>query len=287
MGKMNKLYRPLFLLILSIGFLRAFASDADQPEEKAKLVAPAIGDLKTLQTGTVTYKFRDLSIEIGESYIHQTNIKVRPVEDEVIDPNQKVFEETYAKAQIDVKRDGTIVDKLSISRMRVGGWPIAGLFVPKRQPLSDYFVISEHGSWDGHLILVDKTGKITNLKGGSYFITFDKHYLVGEYEAFDKRAGFLVFDLQNNHVLFQTKEKDWQNLGVIAQWYQDASGYFCTVDKSFGYSDPEVDTRWIYAFDFAKNSLSKEPARNRLKRAKKIEQAFLNEDESAVLVLKK
>src|SRR6266853_422107 len=74
-----------------------------------------------------------------------------------------------------------------------------GIFVPKHQPLTEYFIAIKEGDYDGRLLLVAKDGSVANLPGGFYFETPDRRFLIGEH-ATDGNS-VLVVDIAGRQVI--------------------------------------------------------------------------------------
>lgn len=270
MPNMINSWKLLCLQMLGVGLLitpAAVAKDTSTRPEAS--ISP--NNAQILKTAKASYNFGDLDIQINESYVHQKETKGNP-------------EDFYLKAQIDVRRNGAIVDQLSFDHMQDMGY-VAGLFLPKPQPLSNYFLIVKHGDYDGHLILIDKTGKISKIAGGSYFITADKRSLFSDYEEDTMGTGFAVFNLVTNRVVFKTTKKDSAWFDNIDQWYKDGAGYFFTASSSDGDAQPNRKDSWIFAYKFSNNQLLREPAKGRLKLAEKIQLNCVDAKKSAVLSL--
>ena len=96
-----------------------------------------------------------------------------------------------------------------------------GIFVPAEQPSSEYFVMVKEGDYDGHLLLFDKQGQVTDLLGGFFFLASDGRFLVSQYSS--DESGLSVFDFQRHRPLLQSKD-----IPYIENWYKDDLGYFFT-----------------------------------------------------------
>ncbi len=217
-----------------------------------------------------SFTLADLVVNIAESYVEQ--------KESMSDTNN----EASLRAKITVEKDGKTIDKLTFDHMQDQGY-LAGLFLPKPQPLPNYFLILKHGDYDGHLLIIGKNGQINDIGGGSYFITDDKHYIFSNYEEDTMGTGFTVFDLQNNRIVFKTSKKDTAWFDNIKQWYKDESGYFFTVTSANERNQLQPKNGWIFAYQFASNRLLREAAENRLKKAKKIQLVSLDTKDFAVL----
>lgn len=75
------------------------------------------------------------------------------------------------KGQITVfGKDKTIISRRTFADgdlEPVGGY--SGLWIPKKQPVPEVFLLTKHGSYDGRTILITERGKMIDLPGGFYF----------------------------------------------------------------------------------------------------------------------
>jgi hypothetical protein len=101
----------------------------------------------------------------------------------------------------------------------VGG--CSGLYTPTRQPCNEYFIISKFGDYDGQTLLIDTTGKLTTLSGGSFSISKDNNYLFAIYDS--DIPGITIYDLKNKR-LISTKERD--NEDEYKEFYFQDGSYF-------------------------------------------------------------
>ncbi|MGZ6240558.1 MAG: hypothetical protein ACXWMF_12065 [Syntrophales bacterium] len=105
-----------------------------------------------------------------------------------------------------------------------------GLFVPEAQPPGLYFAVVKNGDYDGRLFLVHTKGKVSDLVGGSYFISKNKRYLFSHYDS--DTSGLAVFDLLEGRVVFSSdKLPAYQH-----QWYIQKGSYFFTASEWLGTS---------------------------------------------------
>jgi len=107
----------------------------------------------------------------------------------------------------------------------VGGY--YGLFLPKDQPLKDYFVVLKEGDYDGRLLLVGVDGSLTNIAGGEFFLTEDKRYLIGSHSS--DYESLIVFDLLRRRMAIDGAA---EKLPSVGDWYMDDTGYFFTEDAA-------------------------------------------------------
>jgi hypothetical protein len=103
-----------------------------------------------------------------------------------------------------------------------------GVFVPQKQPSPDYFVVVKEGDYNGRLLLVDGSGRVTDILGGSFFIA-SARFLVSEYAS--DSSGLAVFDLMAHKLLMQSTDVPY-----VQNWYRDSKGYFFTESEWSGAS---------------------------------------------------
>jgi len=160
---------------------------------------------------------------------------------------------SYCRAWVEVSKDKKLLRRIHYSDFEPVGFSY-GVFVPSKQPSADYFVLVKEGDYDGHLLLVDREGKVTDLLGGFYFLTTDKRFLVSEYSS--DSSGLAVFDMQAHRLLFQSTDVPY-----VQEWYKERSGYFFTESVwSNGESVPHEGRDAIYRLDlrarkFVKSSI--------------------------------
>ena len=171
--------------------------------------------------------------------------KVRIQVKEVKSPSEALQHEFYCRAWFNVLRNGGKIFSIYYPDMEPVGGPY-GLFIPQNQPPSPYFAIVKQGDYDGRLFLVNKSGDVHNLKGGSYFVTRDKRYLFSEYVS--DMSGLEVFDLRKGKTVF-TSDEDFPE---ILRWYENKGEYFF-IELAPSKSE-ECEAYWI---DFAKGQITK------------------------------
>lgn len=99
-----------------------------------------------------------------------------------------------------VFKNKTLVDSVYYGQMDANGGN-AGLYVPQKQPLAAYFMVTKLGDYDGQIIVIDSTGKIKTDVGGNILITPDKKYVYAEYST-DIGFGLSVFNVSKNSFEF-------------------------------------------------------------------------------------
>lgn len=160
---------------------------------------------------------------------------------------------SYCRAWLEVRKDNTVVRQAYFDDIDPVGSSF-GIFLPKHQPLEDYFVALKDGDYDGRLLLVGKDGSLTDLPGGSFFLTPDKRYLIGEHAS--DYASLIVFDVtQRRTVIDGAKEK----LPGVGDWYLDNAGYFFTEDDETGQpQDTSQKTVAIYRLDLKRLKVARD-----------------------------
>jgi len=151
---------------------------------------------------------------------------------------------TYCRAWMEVREGNKMLRQAYFDDIEpVGGY--FGIFVPRHQPFEDYFVALKEGDYDGRLLLVGMDGSLTNIPGGSYFLTPDKRYLVGAHDS--DYASLFVFDVPGRRLVIDGEK---ERLPGVGDWYLDRVGYFFTEDDETGQTpDPNQKTVPIYRLD--------------------------------------
>ena len=101
----------------------------------------------------------------------------------------------------------------------VGG--CSGLFLPSIQPLENYFIISKFGDYEGQTLLIDTSGKLIELTGGSFSVSTDKKYLFSLWDS--DLSGITVFDLTKGKPIFSKEIDDDKKYCDI--YFQDGKYY--------------------------------------------------------------
>jgi hypothetical protein len=79
-----------------------------------------------------------------------------------------------------------------------------GLFVPRKQPRNDLFMMVKAGDYDGRIVIIDKTGNIKTVPGGKFYVTTDRELLIAQHYSDVPKA--VVVALDGRRVIDQT---DW------------------------------------------------------------------------------
>jgi hypothetical protein len=100
----------------------------------------------------------------------------------------------------------------------VGG--CSGLFPPPSQPLENYFILSKFGSYEGETLLIDTTGKLIVLSGGSFSLSRDKKYLFSIWDS--DLSGITIYDLTNKKTLLNKEIEEPRYTDI---YFQDGKYY--------------------------------------------------------------
>jgi hypothetical protein len=153
-------------------------------------------------------------------------------------------------ALLEITKEGRTLHKKEYNNIEGLGRSF-GLYVPDKQPDNKYFIINKHGDYDGRTLLIDRNGNLTDLPGGYYYITKDKHYLFIEHEI-DGFGSITVFDLQLGKVIYGDIPDEAFNMVYGAPESIKYSQKNNDVYVIFGYAD---DADKIYKYDFKINHL--------------------------------
>src|SRR5437879_13728514 len=137
------------------------------------------------------------------------------------------------RAWFEVEKENRLLKRLYYDDIDASGFSY-GIFVPKRQPLPDYFVAVKEGDYDGRLLLVAKDGTLANLPGGFYFLTTDQRFVIGEHAT--DSSELVVIDVVRRQVVIDGGKS--REIPQIENWYQDGAGYFFTEPDASGQAFP-------------------------------------------------
>ncbi|MGA3346761.1 MAG: hypothetical protein ABSC76_18045 [Terracidiphilus sp.] len=150
----------------------------------------------------------------------------------------------YCRAWLQVRSGDTMLRQAYFDDIEPVGYYF-GIFVPKHQPLEDYFLALKEGDYDGRLLLVGKDGSLTDIPGGTFSLTPDKRYLIGAHDS--DYASMFVFDLRIRKLVIDGEK---EKLPAVADLYLDRVGYYFTEDDETGQSpDPSQKTVQIARLD--------------------------------------
>ena len=175
------------------------------------------------------------------------------------------------RAWFEVKKEDRLLKRLYYDDIEAVGFSY-GIFVPKRQPLPDYFVAVKEGDYDGRLLLVAKNGTLANLPGGFYFLTTDQRFVVGEHAT--DSSELVVIDVVRRQVVIDGSKS--REIPPVENWYQDGAGYFFTEpDASDQAFPPREKQGFVYRLDLEHHRVVKAAITSReLAAARKIAYDF-------------
>lgn len=174
---------------------------------------------------------------------------------------------SYCRAWVEITRDGTLIRRMYYPEFEPVGDKY-GVFAPAVQPSTDYLILVKEGDYDGRLLLLNKSGEVTDILGGSFFVA-GKRFLVSEYSS--DSAGLAVFDLESHKLELQTTK-----IPYIHKWYKDSLGYFFTESEWSGASGvPHEKTGVAYRLNLERGKVDQietQPAK--LKAASEVKYDF-------------
>jgi hypothetical protein len=175
---------------------------------------------------------------------------------------------SYCRAWVEVSRGENLLRRIHYSDFEPVGFSY-GVFVPAKQPSEDYFALVKEGDYDGHLLLVDREGVVTDLLGGFFFVIAGGRFIVSEYLS--DESGLAVFDLKAHRLLMQSTE-----IPDIQNWYKDGAGYFFTESEwSNGSPYPHEKPNVAYRLDLSGRKVVKiSMGPQQLKSAARVEHDF-------------
>ena len=126
----------------------------------------------------------------------------------------------YCSSWIEVRRLRRLEHRLYFAQQDPSDPPY-GLFIAPMELLPDHLAVVKLGDGDGHLILIHKNGRVTDLDGGTFFLDREQQWLYSQHLS--DVSGLTVYDLREDRVLFQT-------LAVprAARWYRSGRDYLFT-----------------------------------------------------------
>lgn len=110
----------------------------------------------------------------------------------------------------------------------------SGIYVPSKQPLKSFFILSKFGDYDGRTLIVDTNGKIFSVKGGAFVISPDKKFVFTDWDS--DVSGISVFDIQNKKVVLN---KEMQDEDRIKSFYSIKGKFYVSFEENgfYGYID--------------------------------------------------
>ena len=157
------------------------------------------------------------------------------------------------RAWFEVRKDNRLIKRQYYDDIDPSGFSY-GIFVPKQQPIEDYFVAVKEGDYDGRLLLVSRDGALSNLPGGFYFLTDDKRFLLEEYASDD--SSLVVVDVSMHKMVIDAR--DDSSIPEVLNWYRDTVGYFFTEPDPASKAWPPTEKRGhVYRLDLRNLKVTK------------------------------
>lgn len=127
---------------------------------------------------------------------------------------------------------GKKIDELRFKPINaLGGY--AGLRLPKKQPLEDYFMLAKFGDYDGQFVVIDTTGHIQHFSGGSFYVSADHRYVFTNWERDGGNYGFSVFDAHLNKKIYFSGEIEYKGAYYsLGNWYQNGEEYYAVAEMT-------------------------------------------------------
>ena len=201
------------------------------------------------------------------SYVHgSADIIITQVRPITKNRKNRTARPGFCRAWIEVKTKGGITFNSYFSDISPAGYSY-GIFVPKKQPSTDYFITVKFGDYDGRIFLISKSGKVTESPGGEYFLTKDKRYLFVQYSS--DMSMLIVFDLKKGKEICRAKD-----IPYIHNWYVKNGNYMFTISDWTRSSIPTEKSGTAYVYDFDSNEIKEKTGESILSGAEKIEYDF-------------
>ena len=143
----------------------------------------------------------------------------------------------FCRSWLTIKKNGKILKQKYYDIEPVGG--CSGVYTPTKQPCKELFILSKFGDYKGETLIIDSTGKLVTLTGGTFSVTADFHYLFTTYDS--DVSGITIYDLKNKKSVFSKERSDEERYNEF--YFQD--GYYLvsfekdatSKDISVGYID--------------------------------------------------
>jgi hypothetical protein len=174
------------------------------------------------------------------------------------------------RAWITIERSGKLQKRIYYDDISPVG-DRYGIFLPKKQPYKEFFIIIKLGDYDGRLIVVDIKGNVVDEIGGRFFTARDKRYLFSEYDS--DIGGISVLDMKTGQVVFTSTETPY-----VDGWYHYKGSVAFTkynpLDKKKKSAETLKKGRTIHIFDFKDSKFNQAKMHLTSSDLKKIEYHF-------------
>lgn len=169
---------------------------------------PAEYDLSQYQVTQGEYRHGDATIRV---------VQAKKIKNTDQSPHTcRAWVEVTAGSGISFRRYFDDIDAATVS---------FGIFVPKTQEVSPYFVLVKSGDNDGRLYLVNRHGNVLDISGGTYFIAPNKRYLFSQ--STSNPAALTVIDIKSEKIVYSSK-----TLPLIHSWHVKKHAIFFTESTS-------------------------------------------------------
>lgn len=129
------------------------------------------------------------------------------------------------RSWLTIKKNNKVLKQEYYDIEPVGG--CSGLYKPTKQLCKNYFIFSKFGDYQGETLLIDTTGKLTILQGGSFSISKDSNFLFTIYDS--DISGITVYDLKNKKEIFTKESEDEAEYQEF--YFQDNKYYVSTFNE--------------------------------------------------------
>lgn len=169
----------------------------------------------------------------NDAVINFDNIKIEIIRIEVKDEyiyNSEISNAVYGPSYwIFIKEGQKFLGKICYYDINsLGGH--GDLFIPNKQPLKNYYIISKLGDYDGRTLLIKNTGEYFDLPGGYFYIDNNKNLLINIHQM-DACYDFSLYDYTNNKFIYKS---DINKIFIddMQFYYKQNSYYFWIAQKS-------------------------------------------------------
>jgi hypothetical protein len=149
-----------------------------------------------------------------------------------------------------IKKSDRILKQKFYDIEPVGG--CSGLFSPSKQPLEDYFIISKFGDYEGETLLIDTSGKLIELIGGSFLISTDRKHLFSIWNS--DLTGITVYDLVNRKIILSKEVEGYHEYRDI---YFQSGNYYVSYYEDVAVGQIDFDAKKIISTNRTQGFLKK------------------------------
>ena len=139
-------------------------------------------------------------------------------------PKNSSFAKFLCRSWLTIKKNDKIINQKYYDIEPIGG--CSGLYPPIKQPCKDYFIISKFGDYKGQTLLIDTSGKLITLTGGSFSISPDNKYLLSTYDS--DVSGITIYDLKKKKLVFSKENEDDK---LYNEFYFQEGSYFISLEN--------------------------------------------------------